>query len=341
MSTLLLLKDNEHIITYKQIDTDLPPFVRYEARTKTGITMMEQAFKYLESLAPYGFVPLPIDYTNGVLITEFIEEQLPTELEDRRELIINSARVLRTLRLLGIKHGDLTRPNIIVSNTKPYIIDWFESSPMGEDKKRPEPDAYHFLRAIKEISGDPSRVLQRWIHMRDYLPDPAEGYFLDLGAYRGDMCYMAASEGFASHAVEIRNDVYEEDEQDVYFHFGHMMREFVYDAIPYFKEQWGEVPAVICMQSAYPYLREQCEHPSEANYIISRCIAQSKVFFFETQLYGDGPGPVFLKTDDDVVKLLKTCANHVDVDKESVTVEKVVTVEVKGRNARRTTFAVS
>ena len=46
---------------------------------------------------------------------------------------------------------------------------------------------------------------------------------------------------------------------------------------------------------------------------LKRIIDQVDVLFFETQLYKDGPGPEFLKTNDDVQAMLSPMASNVQL----------------------------
>jgi len=57
---------------------------------------------------------------------------------------------------------------------------------------------------------------------------------------------------------------------------------------------------------------------------------RSSQLFFETQLYGDGPGLPEHKTDDDVYKFLKQFGK----------VEKLVTIPVFGRDAARSVWRI-
>jgi hypothetical protein len=60
------------------------------------------------------------------------------------------------------------------------------------------------------------------------------------------------------------------------------------------------------------------------------CVDKSDIFFFETQLFGDGPGNKDFSTLEDVKKLLKDCG--------AVEVEDIISIDVDGRDAVRTTF---
>lgn len=70
---------------------------------------------------------------------------------------------------------------------------------------------------------------------------------------------------------------------------------------------------------------------SLARAFLNRVIEKSNVLFFETELYGDGAGPEFLRTQDDVGKLLAGRGRSV---------ERLATYAVGGRDAERSVWSV-
>ncbi len=85
-----------------------------------------------------------------VIRTTFIEDEPPTNIE---QLLRNVVNVLDVLSEVGIRHGDLTRPNILISRNKPILLDFAESRLTSDPRpdKRPEGDRYWLTRTIKEI----------------------------------------------------------------------------------------------------------------------------------------------------------------------------------------------
>jgi hypothetical protein len=71
---------------------------------------------------------------------------------------------------------------------------------------------------------------------------------------------------------------------------------------------------------------------SKAKEVLEQVIRDAGVFFFETQLWGDGPGPNFLQTDDDVQGLLLSVGAKV--------AKPLATFPVTGRPGRRTVWRV-
>lgn len=83
--------------------------------------------------------------------------------------------------------------------------------------------------------------------------------------------------------------------------------------------------------SAWPYLvRDYGQEAAEG--FLKRAIKGAGVLYFETQLAGDGPGPMFLPDLDSVEALLKRCGAHA--------VKPICTLPVAGRPAERTVWRV-
>jgi len=104
----------------------------------------------LEKMFPFGFVPAVERVELEVIRTTFIEDEAPTNIE---QLLRNVVNVLDVLVEVGIRHGDLTRPNVLISRNKPILIDFSESRLMTDPRpdKRPEGDRYWLNRTIGEI----------------------------------------------------------------------------------------------------------------------------------------------------------------------------------------------
>ena len=101
-------------------------------------------------LFPFGFVPAVERVELEVIRTTFIEDEPPTNTE---QLLRNVVNILEVLLNVGIRHGDLTRPNIVISRNKPILLDFAESRLTSDPRrdKRPEGDEYWLRRTIEEI----------------------------------------------------------------------------------------------------------------------------------------------------------------------------------------------
>ena len=97
-----------------------------------------------------GFVPSVERVELEVIKMEFIEGEDPTNW---KELLENANNVLYALRAVGIRHGDLTRPNVLVKYNQPFLIDFAESRLTSDPRpdKRPEGDRYWLIRTIRDI----------------------------------------------------------------------------------------------------------------------------------------------------------------------------------------------
>ena len=104
----------------------------------------------LEKMHSSDFVPYAERVELEVIKMEFVEED---EIFDVALLQDFVAGCLNTLMFCGIRHGDLTRPNILIRDNKPIIIDFAESRLMTDPRpdKRPEGDEYWLRRTIEEI----------------------------------------------------------------------------------------------------------------------------------------------------------------------------------------------
>lgn len=104
----------------------------------------------LEEMFRFGFTPYVERVELEVIRTEFIKDEIPTDVIS---LIRNVAFVLTALENCGIRHGDLTRPNVLIKENKPIIIDFAESRLTADPRsdKRPEGDEYWLRRTIEEI----------------------------------------------------------------------------------------------------------------------------------------------------------------------------------------------
>ena len=104
----------------------------------------------LETMFNTGFVPFAERVELEVIRMEIIKDEPPTDVKLLRRNIIS---VLIALDTYGIRHGDLTRPNVLIRNSCPVLLDFSESRLMADPRpdKRPEGDDYWLRRTIQEI----------------------------------------------------------------------------------------------------------------------------------------------------------------------------------------------
>ena len=106
----------------------------------------------LQHMYHSGYVPFVQDRINEDTI---IMEDLGKgeKIINRDVFMAHLERILRSLKLHGIRHGDLTEPNIIVRNDIPYIIDFAESRLLDDPRpdKRPEGDEYWLKKTMQKL----------------------------------------------------------------------------------------------------------------------------------------------------------------------------------------------
>lgn len=104
----------------------------------------------LEVMANTGFVPAVERVKLEVIRMEFVKDESPTKLMVLSQSIDSA---LKALDNCGIRHGDLTRPNVLIRNNRPVLLDFSESRLMADPRpdKRPEGDDYWLRRTIQEI----------------------------------------------------------------------------------------------------------------------------------------------------------------------------------------------
>lgn len=324
-----VLKDREGMLVYRDGNTAVK-----HARDKENIEGLRNSYRFLSKLSPE-YVPSVVEYTGNKLAMEYIK---PVEVTDTEKARRNSIKMLNHFRRKGIIHGDLTAVNIIFThNNMPVAIDWDQSNFWSEPKpqKRPKPDAEHMWPAIVKHAGDPSRVIRRWIevrkHIEYYLP---WGTFLDLGTHQGDFVGMACAEGMTGYGVDngqIRSDCLDtanalwkgEFEEDVRF--------ILSDIDQYLQPLHTNEMHIGMYFSTWVYHVHDFGLQIAAD-TLRKAIEVCEILFFETQLFGDGPGIPQHKTIDDVYTMLS--------DLTSKPIEKVVTIPVGGRPAERTVWKV-
>lgn len=334
---MTLLKDQAHVTTHRGSDNR----ILKTAKDSTGVWHLFNETAFLATMAKSGYVPKVLDYigTEGAPTSIFLEDLGDTEpVTDNDVVLTHAIHVLSLLRTSRIQHGDLTAPNIIIRNDKPYIIDFSEASDMDapptRQPKRPEPDWFHLLQAIQH-HGDPRRIIRRWLAMRDTfgVGHTMEGKSLmDFGCHEGYMVALAAADGAnamgwdSDHVVcaNARTRWAELPMTQQQFPLT-----FLHHDIDYFRRQKMENYDIALCLSVYPYLIQQLGE-EKARLFLAKVVSTFGVLFFEAQSSGDGPGPDFWKDQAAVGEYLTVFGN----------VEEVCRLKIAGRDAERVTWKV-
>lgn len=315
----------------------------YEANVKA---LMNEA-RMLERLAGSGIAPALIERGADWIIEEDLGlSEPPQDMELLRRRMV---RMVATMRQYGVRHGDLTGPNVILRRDQPQAIDWQEGHVLGEmpPQKSPATDSDFLCRYLIGTHGpdgnaDTPRVARRWLAVLGSLGGtrlaknpvsnlPLKGKtFMDLGCFQGDFVALAATEGMRAYGLDPGGFRTGEDA----IRIGRQL----WDGFPFGTVTLIEGDAmkevrftydVVMMFSTWPYI-VQDYGTIAAEALLRRIIEDCGVLFFETQLHGDGPGPDFLKTDEDVEAML---ARYGDV-------KHLIKIPVTGRPAFRSVFRV-
>jgi hypothetical protein len=320
---------------------------------KLNIAGLRNEAKMLRAMAGTGVAPDLIHEGPDYIVQVDLGESEPiTDGEAfRRSMMLALAHT----RARGLRHGDFTGSNIITRGNRVWLIDWQESHRIGEPapQKQPVSDSSLVMRTIEGSSAtdgnaDTPRIARRWKAVIDYLGAhvdfemPLRGKtFIDLGCFMGDFVALAALEGMRAVGIDRGGFRTGEDSID--------LGNEVWASFPWGKgllpipsllhgdivnvvngyEEWPNDYAM--MFSTWPYIVEEYGWPV-AVHVLDRICDRSEVFFFETQLAGDGPGPELLKTKADVAQMF--------IDMGHTPVE-LVTIPVTGRPAERTVWAVT
>lgn len=253
----------------------------------------------------------------------------------------NCTKLLAMMRKARVRHGDLTAPNIIIdAEDRPIAVDWQQSHLYDE----PMQDKHHFsdsyllwraavqVGSVSEPTPDTPRVIRRWLMVLADLGGTVgitevEGRrLLDLGCFQGDFCGMAAAEGMIATGVDQGGFNPEVDSIEV-------ARElwpdctFVRANITELSDYSAD--AVLLFSTWVYVLRDHGRAVADA--LIANIVRQTDRLYFETQLFGDGPGADFHQTDADVRNYLAQFGR----------VEALGSVPVTGRNAYRTVWRLS
>lgn len=261
------------------------------ATTEIEREFIENERRFLKQLSGTGFAPEIINDT----VQEFIKEK--HYISDESDFYRSCVWLLLTLRRNKIRHGDLTRKNIVVRNNKPVAIDFMQSKFYDESgpDKRPEGDAYHLWNAALTLvneyrtDGDSTRRMRRWLAMRDHIKGRG---VLDLGCAQGDFCAFAyADKGVWAHGVDWNEDevlmaesLWAEPNNPNGPTFEH--RDLIDIDLKFEAEN-------VFLLSVFGHIVSQLPHGRKQADALMYNIFHSKIvdrLFFETHLDGDGPG---------------------------------------------------
>ncbi len=329
---MTLLKDQIHMTTHRHDGRIIKT-----AKDGEGMVHLSNETAFLTTMAPSGYVPKLLDFAGTVEAPTAIElEDLgdTEEVTNTDELLTHAIHLLNWLRRSRIYHGDLTAPNLIIRNNKPYAIDFGESldldAPPTRHSKRPEADWFHLLQAV-EAHGDPRRIIRRWLAMRDNFgvgPTLEDVRLVDFGSHMGYMPALAAADGAIGIGMDVDLNICVAamdhwknlDEGTVIFNH--------FDAMDW-EPSLIEGGVGLCL-SLYPWLI-QSHGEEEARVFLAKAVMAFDVLFFEAQSAGDGPGPAFWPDQRAISKYL-TVFGHV---------EEVCRLDIGGRNAERVTWKVT
>jgi hypothetical protein len=277
------------------------------------------AFEKLSNFSQSGYAPEPMNYRDqeGQLLMEDLGETEPVtdEVVFRRRI----ADLIAALDRHHIIHGDATRLNLIVKDNKPYLIDFQQAfyDHQNLEPKRPEGDAYWLWHAAEELSPDTSRHIRKWRALRT---EVNEGSILDLGCDEGDYLLFAQVENNNRilHGVERRKVKPCSESLIGAIAYGDIMHHenFRYDNVFFF--------------SVFGHLQDEFDW-EPVDDLMRAIIMDCGTLWFETHLFGDGPGQIQFETDEDVFSYLQNFTNNIS---------RVVTIPVHGRETTRTIWKV-
>ncbi len=307
------------------------PWVRKQAKHERGVTGAWAGFDMyghniealmnestcLQAMDGSGFTPMLIhegpDYIDQ-------EDMGDTETQaDPEAWRRNCVRMLAEIRARGLRHGDLIGANIITRGNNPYAIDWQEGHLLTEPapQRNPSSDSALLMRHIAGTPGpdgqlDIPRVARRWgavlgaLGANTNLTLPLKGKsFLDLGCFQGDFVALAAAEGMVAWGLDRGGFRSGEDSIEIGrkvwtdFPFGEARLDRADITGP---RRWAGFD-VVMMFSTWPYIVKDYGWDRACG-LLRGIINDNEVLFFETQLYGDGPGPEQLRNDADVKSML-------------------------------------
>ena len=310
--------DGEAIIRKKALHDigDQGPLVGVDLWGLNQTAIHNEAFM-LDVMTGSGVAPSLIDIDCDSITQEDMGvTEAPHDAEAWRQ---NLVRMLATIRSRGLRHGDLKGDNIITCNDVPCAVDWQEAHYLGDvaPQRSPFTDSYLLMQHIEgtpDTNGrlDVPRVARRWRAVLGSLGAitnlglPLRGKtFLDIGCFQGDFVALAATEGMEAYGVDLGGFRPGEDSIEI---GRSMWRGFPFGSVDLYKGSVNDVlyhADVVMMFSTWPYILNTYGYEFSVK-LLNRIVEQAGVLFFETQYAGDGPGPEFLKNDEDVRELFGT-----------------------------------
>lgn len=310
------LSENQHTRTFRDGSV-----VRKEAKTSVGEQRVQNAIRFL-TLIPDTMTPPLLSANDTSYTTAYYPPAPPPD--DEHRILISAVQLLQHLKQKHIHHGDLTGSNVFFYNNRLYVVDFDESNFHDEpNQKRAEPDDYHLCSYLISLTGDSTRVLRRWLALSPYLESTTRlvdigtlyGYFPALASLRDIIATGLDNGMFDSRCIQLC--------QERWIFGNYVHRDVV-------TGNWEPQETTVFL-STYAHLVNQ-HGRAAADEVLERSIIGSKQqCFFETQLYGDGPGPAWFGDDDDVKRYLERFG----------TAESLLTVSVSGRNAHRTLWRIT
>lgn len=311
-----------------------------------NVTAIHNEAIMLDAMEGSGYTPDLIDIEGGKVWQTDVG--VSDSVRDPEACRRNLVRMLATVRSRGLRHGDLRFPNIINVDDWPWVVDWQESHRIGDvaPQKSPVSDAFLLMQHIEGTPGpngqfDTPRVARRWRAVLgslgatlDFTLPLKDKMFLDLGCFQGDFVALAASEGM--NAMGVDRGGFRSGEDSIAIG-KQLWEQFPFGRIECVKADILSVPPptlaadVVVMFSTWSYIVKDYGYHTAVN-LLTEIIGQAGVFFFENQLSGDGPGPEFLRTDQDIEGMLLGAGARV--------VKPIGTFPVTGRPASRTVFRV-
>lgn len=274
-------------------------------------TALHNEAMMLDAMSGSGFTPDFLDIEDGRLIEQDVGQTMtPKYPELWRHALLT---MLATIRARGLRHGDLKGNNIITRFDWPWAVDWQEGHYLGDvaPQERPWSDSHLLMQHIEGTQdetglADIPRVARRWrtvlgsLGAVSDLSLPLKGKtFIDYGCFQGDFVALAAAEGMLAVGVDTGRFRSGEDSiaigRDVWHKFPFGAIQLVHGDI--IEPSAGRFD-VAMMFSTWPYLAHDYGM-KRAIAILEHIIDGSDVFFFETQLAGDGPGQI---KDDEAVR---------------------------------------
>jgi len=304
----------------------------------------------LETLEGRGIAPRLIDVGPDWSLQEDLGDSAIPDGERFRRAC---TRLLYEIRQAGLRHGDLTEANIVLRDGKAWAVDWQDASWMYDEmplQRTPMADGHFLWRFVagttgdREIMPDVPRVVRRWQAVRTHMPPNAYS-LVDLGCFQGDFVAMAAAEGMDAIGVDQGGFRTGEDSIAIAHELWPGMANFHKGDLIQWRDNMRpmihtpEDPDVILLFSTWAYLLQDCAFGSpgpltraEGWEFIRQTAQRCQVLFFETQYAGDGPGPPWLKDDNDVRAGLQAVG---------LQCYPIGTFPVTGRPASRTVWKVT